>query len=1081
MIVKNKKYNKAAINYLVTMMMFFITSNKIIAQDYILQQIKIEDGLSQSTIFASLQDSKGYLWFATRSGLNRYDGYKFVIYANDPKDSTTLSDDGTNSLFEDSNGTLWVGTVIGHINRFNRESETFTHRNISSLLKAIPDQTNDFYEYPLAFSRNQITTITCITEDKQGTLWIGTWGKGIVNIDKNFNVINHIYSDAKNQTGLKSNRIMDLHFDTNGKLWVASFGGGLTRISKTNSNSKEDFVFENVMQGSDEYSLPDNKLLKLFEDSEKNIWIGSFYGGLIFISREDTKIPFGKAKINCERCPVSENKFSRNTVITFAEDKNHYLWIGTFGGGLIRYDYHKNETLHFFNDPLNQNSLGDNDVLSLCTDRSGIIWAGSHLGAGITKIQVNNAKFHHIKHNASNKNSLNDDVVWSLYKDANDVLWIGTYKGGINIYDPSTKSFSSIKNSGNANSISSNHIRVIKEDRFDNLWVGTYDGGLNIINKKTKKIKIYKNDPIDSNSISANQVQDILFESDSVYWIGTFGGGLNKVSVIGNPINQKLFFKRYIHDKNDPQSISDNRVYKLYQSRDGVFWIGTYGGGLNSFDPKSGRFKRYPANSGIDDKFNNENLMTIHEDYEGTIWTGSFGGSLTSFDRKSEKFKRYSFREGLTSGVVYGILEDDLKNLWISSDDGIFKLNIRTKEINRYDIQDGLQSLEFSGGAYFKDKNGNLYFGGINGFNFFNPNDIKTNNYVPQIAITSIKVFNEPYKGDHKEIILDYKRNFISFEFSSLDFSDPQDNQYSFILEGLQSQWQKTDAASRIANYTNLSPGTYIFKVKGSNSDGVWNNNFTSLKIVILGPFWQTWWFITLAIILLAALLYYLSTIRIKNLLAIEKLKSKLAADLHDNIGSGLTEISILSEVASRKNHLLQNDGGSELNEISDLSRRLVDSMSDIVWVVNPNRDSLHDLILRLKDSYSELLNSLDISFKAKHLEKLEDVKLPMDVKQNLYLIFKEAINNSIKHSNCKHITLDANFRNDVLEISLSDDGIGFDENKLSVGNGLKNMENRASQIGGRIKMKTSTNTGTSIRFIGKPGSKNKLKLLFNK
>ncbi len=592
---------------------------------------------------------------------------------------------------------------------------------------------------------------------------------------------------------------------------------------------------------------------------------------------------------------------------------------------------------------------------------------------------------------------------------------------------------------------------------------------------------MFKSDPNEPNSIGSNQVQDILIESDSVYWIGTFGGGLNKVSVNGNPINQKLIFKKYKHDKNDPQSISDNRVYKLFRSRDGVFWIGTYGGGLNSFDPKSEKFKSYPAISGIDDKFNSENLMTIHEDYEGTLWLGSYGGSLTSFDRKTEKLKRYSFREGLTSGVVYGILEDDSKNLWISSDDGIFSLNIKTKEINRYDIQDGLQSLEFSGGAYFKDENGILYFGGINGFNYFDPAKIKSNSYIPQVVITSVKVFNEQIKGEKKEIILDYKKNFISFEFSSLDFSDPQDNQYSFILEGLQNEWQTTDASSRIANYTNLSPGTYTFKVRGSNSDGIWGENYTSVKIVILGPFWQTWWFITLVIILLALFLYYLSTMRIKNLLAIEKLKSKLAADLHDNIGSGLTEISILSEVASRKNNDDHKYADVELNKISDISRQLVDNMSDIVWVVNPNRDSLHDLILRLKDSYSEPLNSLGISFKAKHLEKLENVKLPMDVKQNLYLIFKEAINNSIKHSNCKQITLDANLRNDVLEISLTDDGIGFDEESITKGNGLKNMENRASQIGGRIKMKTSTNAGTSIRFIGKPGSKNKLKLLFNK
>ena len=239
----------------------------------------------------------------------------------------------------------------------------------------------------------------------------------------------------------------------------------------------------------------------------------------------------------------------------------------------------------------------------------------------------------------------------------------------------------------------------------------------------------------------------------------------------------------------------------------------------------------------------------------------------------------------------------------------------------------------------------------------------------------------------------------------------------------MQNEWQVTDASARIATYTNLRPGAYIFKVRGSNSDGLWGENYASIKIVIRYPFWETWWFITLMIILLAAFIYYLGTIRTKNLLVIEKLKSKLAADLHDNIGSGLTEISILSEVASRKNSAEQKSTGGELSKISDISRQLVDSMSDIVWVVNPSRDSLHDLILRLKDTYGELLNSLGISFKTKNLEKLQDVKLPMDVKQNLYLIFKEAINNSIKHSNCKHITLEANFRSDVLEISLTDDG----------------------------------------------------------
>ncbi|MDP2364510.1 MAG: two-component regulator propeller domain-containing protein, partial [Ignavibacteria bacterium] len=612
-------------------------SINVFPQDYVIKQLRIEDGLSQSTIFSSLQDRKGYMWFATRSGLNRYDGYKFNLYFNDPNDPASLSDDGTNSLYEDRNGTLWIGTIYGNLNRFDPATETFIYKNISDLIEFRPDEADDFYEYPLSFSRNQKTTITSIAEDKDGKLWIGTWGNGLIVIDKNFKKHNHFYYDSNNPNGLRTNRIMDLHFDSDGRLWVATFGGGLTRITKSINNSKEAFSFETLIQGENDFSLSDNKLLNIFEDSENNIWIGSYYGGLILIPRDQAKLPFGKAKINCQRCPMSANNSSRNTIMAFAEDKEHYLWIGTFGGGLIRYNKNNNESLHFFNDPLNQKSLGDNDVLSLCTDRSGIIWAGSHLGAGITKIYINNARFIHVKHEPRKQNTLNDDVVWALYKDKENILWIGTYKGGVNRYDAASNNFSHINNSDIGKKISSNHVRAIKEDDFGNLWIGTYDGGLNFISKKSNEVTVYKKNPNDPLSIGGNQVQDILIESDSVYWIATFGGGLNKVVVKGNPLNQKLRFKKFSSVKNDAQTISDNRVYKLYRSRDGVFWIGTYGGGLNSFDPVTEKFKRYPINAGQEDKFNIQNLMTIIEDSDGILWLGSYGGSLTSFDRKTEK------------------------------------------------------------------------------------------------------------------------------------------------------------------------------------------------------------------------------------------------------------------------------------------------------------------------------------------------------------------------------------------------------------------------------------------------------------
>lgn len=1082
MIRKSLKYFYKSFKTFSFLLMIILTFINLNAQEYTLKQIRIENGLSQSTVFASLQDQKGYMWFATRSGLNRYDGYKFNVYYNDPKDSTSLSDDGTNSLFEDKDGTLWIGTIYGNINKFDRSTEFFKYKNVDELISPIPDQVDYFYEYPLSFSRNQSTTITSITQDRDGLIWIGTWGKGIICIDNQFKLKHYFYNDGKTLNGLRTNRIMDLHFDDDGKLWVATFGGGLTRITKSvNKKNTNEYLFETVSKNDDEFSIPDDKLLTLYIDSQKNIWIGSYYGGIIFIPASETNKPLNKIKIHSERCPLSSSSDNRNTIMSIVEDNQKYMWIGTFGGGLIRYDTRKNKSLHFFNNPLDQNTLGDNDVLSLSIDRSGIIWAGSHLGAGITKVYPNTAKFKIIRNENNNNNSLYDNIVWAILKETESTLWVGTYRGGLNRINLESNTFYRIPNEQNRNILSSYHIRSIEKDSYGNLWVGTYDGGLNIVKKDLSKSVIYKKSLLNNYSIGSNQVLDFLFESDSVYWIATFGGGLNKVVVKGNPIEQKLIFKKYRHNENDLESISDDRVYKLFKSKDGSFWVATFGGGLNQFNPTTGKFNRFRINSGRDDKFNVENLMTVFEDSFGTMWLGSYGGSLTSFERKTEKFIRYSFREGLTSGVVYGILEDNNKNLWISSDDGIFKLNLLTKQITQFDIQDGVQSLEFSGGAYFKDVNGIMYFGGINGLNYFNPDEIKTNNFLPSVVITSTKIFNKIVKGENEKLEFNYDQNFVSFEFSSLDFSDPEDNQYAYKLEGLQDQWQIVDAESRMATFTNLSPGTYIFKVKGSNSDGVWSDKYASIIIIINGPFYKAWWFISLLIIFVGLIIYYLSTIRIKNQLAIEKLKSKLAADLHDNIGSGLTEISILSEVANSKIKLSQTNSGNELSKISDISRQLVDNMSDIVWVVNPKRDSLHDLILRLKDSYSDLLSTLGIYLRTKDLEKLKEVKLPMDLKQNLYLIFKEAINNSIKHSNCKQLLLEANLRNDILEISLTDDGNGFNENNKAKGNGLKNMENRAKLIGGKIKIKSSKESGTSIRFIGKVSSFNKLNFLFSK
>lgn len=1044
-------------------------------QDYTFKQIKIEDGLSQSTVFTSLQDDIGFMWFGTSSGLNKYDGYNFTVYLNDQKDSSSLAGEVIVSLFQDSQKKLWIGTIEGNINKYNRSDDSFQSRNIIAYLQDKVETEVDYYEYPLSFSRNHNFTITSITEDHQGYIWLATWGNGIFVIDSLFNKVHHFYHSSTAKSTIPTNRITKLISDPDGAIWIGTFGGGLSKCTRAVDGN---YHFLNYsFSASDKNKLSDDKIITLLLDSKSNLWIGTYYGGLNLLTKsEKNKIP-SEAEFKRFKPSGNANSLSNKTVMTLCEDNLGQIWIGTFGSGLDKYNPQNETFLNFTHNPSNQNSLADNDVLSLSVERSGIIWAGSHLGAGITKIQRSRAKFNLYSHVADKNMSLSDNVIWAVHEDSDDVLWVGTYRGGVNRIDRLKNEITYIhRNSVAKKSLSSNHIRAITEDNFGNLWVGTYNNGINLIDKKTLEVKRIFNST--NSNLSTNQVQSILIIGDQ-YWIGTFGGGLNYFQSSLNPALEEINFTQFTSDTSSEYSLTDNRVYKIFRDSKGIIWVGTFGGGLNKLDLSSGKFQHYRHNPDDENSIGDDKVISIAEDSKGYLWVGTYGGGLNRFDISTNKFERYSKKDGLASAVIYGILEDNNGNLWLSTDNGIFQFNIENKIFIRYDIIDGLQSREFSGGSYFKSKSGELFFGGINGLNYFFPDSIRSSSYQPPVVVTSVSILNEKVRGNPSELILDYNNNFITFEFASMDFSNPKDNQYSFILEGFDRSWQQTGAERRIANYTNLPPGDYIFKVRGSNSDGIWSNMEATISLIIHPPFWQIWWFILLAIISAASLVYYVSTLRIKNLLAIEKLKTKLAADLHDNVGSGLTEISILSELASFKANSNSSGSQQELKIISDLSRQLVDNMSDIVWVVNPKRDSLHDLIVRLKNSYGETLNSLGISFRVSNLENLKEIKLPIDFKQNLYLILKEAINNAIKHSKCSTIQLDANTRKDFIEVSVSDDGIGMDENKIDSGNGMKNIKHRAEAIGGRVKWKSEPNRGTSVRFVGKKSGLIKVKTFF--
>lgn len=1049
-------------------LLFIITTFK--AEDennYYFKKIDLSEGLSQSTIFNIIQDHKGYLWFGTADGLNRYDGYNFRVYVTNPLDSSSISDNGISSIHEDKEGNIWIGTINGVLNKLDRRTDKFHRYYITDYPVEHIASNEKYYDYPIPFSRNNNKTITSIDEDDNGNLWIGTWNKGLIR----FNIKEESYKSfvfQPNETSISSNKIMDILVDHLGVIWIGTFGSGLDRLNYTNDSK---YAFRNYSELSDsKNSLSNNEIIKILQDKDYSIWIGTYGGGANRFEYYNMNEPlFRRVCLGKDNVSL----LGSNTIMDIIQDRSGFLWFGTFGGGITRFDKQKNSFERFTYNPNKNNSLIDDDVLSIYEDASGIIWIGTHLGKGISKLEKNTVKFESIKYDPSSSFGLPDNVVWAIYEDEN-ILWIGTYRQGLIKYDLKKGIQKVYKSTSDNKVIGDDHVRSIEKDNFGNLIIGTYKGGLNIFDPVKEKSIVYQYDAENQFSISSNQIQDILLLNDTL-WLATFGGGL---CYAPNYTQDNLTSLKFYSLKNipgDPSTLSDNRIYKLLHHNNNI-WIGSFGGGLNQFNMTEKIFYRYQNNPSDFNSLSDDRVISLNSLNDSIIYVGTYGGNLNEFNLRTGKFKRFTERDGFTSHVIYGLVIDNNQSLWASSDDGLFKYYPKEKIVGHYDIQDGLQSLEFSGGAYYKSPNGRIYFGGVNGLNYFHPDSITVNNYIPPLVISSFKIFNNELKGERDSITLTYDQNFFSFEFAALDYTNPSENMYEYILEGFDKNWRSADSEYRIAHYTNLPPGDYKFKVIGSNNDGVWNKEGSEIYLTILPPFWQTWWFISVAVILIGGFIYFISTVRYRNLLAIEKVKSKLAADLHDNVGAGLTEISILTELAASEVKETSSDFSNRLKNVSEIARQLVDNMSDIVWFINPKRDSLHDLIVRLKDFYSDFLSQTGVAFKTININKIKNIKLPMDYRQNLYLILKEGINNSIKHSRCNKIELKANLRGDYLELIIKDDGIGFDINNHKSGNGLINMKERAEKIGGRIKCNSSKDKGTSLTFLGKISRLHKLK-----
>lgn len=801
-----------------------VAKNYTIAQNYYFERLSIENGLSQNSIYAIAQDKKGFIWFGTFDGLNKYDGYEFKVYKSNMEIEDAIGDNIVISILKDKEQNLWIGTYSG-LSKYNYESDNF--------LSFKHDKQNN----------NSLSNdiVRVLFQDKDGIIWIGTDG-GLNSYDVTKNVFTR-YIANNTPKSLSDNHVRAIYEDKAGNLWIGTYGGLDLFDRKTST-----FIhFQH--QSNNANSLSNNIVGCITEDEKGMLWIGT--------DRGLNKFDFEKKIFTRYQHQTNNAKsLSNNLVRALLMDKNGNLWIGT-NGGINIYDNFNNNFKRINYEPDNINSLSSDKIWTLYEDQTGTIWIGTE-GFGVNKYDEKTGKFLHFKKIVNTSNSLSNSAIWAFYQTPDNNLWIGT-DYGLNKYNRITHQYSIFINS-EKNSISSNLVKALAYDKNGFLWIGT-DDGLNKMNIKSNHFVVFKNNPNNTNSLSDNIIKTIVAAKDGYIYVGTRSGGLNRL----NPKDDK--FERFLHNPDDANSLSHNRIWSLYEDTDGSIWVGTFGGGLNKFDAIKNTFVHYKHNGRDSTSISNNIIRSILRDKHGQLWIGTSNG-LNLFDEKNARFKRFNALQGLPNNTIYAVIEDINNDLWISSNNGLSKYDRKQNKFLNYDVNDGLQSNEFNQGAAFINGEGELFFGGINGYNSFFPEKLKINNHVPPIVFTNFLLFNKPVEasGDKNailkknitetdEIKLRYWQNVITIEFTALNYCNTLKNQYKYKLENFDNTWTYS-GNRRFATYTNLDPGTYYFKVVACNNDGVWNDEGKTLKIVITPPFWETTIFYIIVLTLILLLIY---------------------------------------------------------------------------------------------------------------------------------------------------------------------------------------------------------------------------------
>lgn len=819
----NRKIIIAACTYLALLIVPIVCRSQ--EPELHFSHISSSQGLSNSTIESILQDSRGFIWVGTRDGLNRYDGANMLVFRNNRQDSNSLSDDFITSMYEDEQQSIWIGTRNG-LNIFNPLSNRFTR------LANMPGATT-----------LQDAPIATLYGNKKGHIWVST-------------TEGHLYTyhqgklrqvkwkvDGKVQT-----LVTDLHAqvffeDQRGILWAGTTHG-LYRYHQAIQ----------AFESWDAQPLAGQKLSirAIAEDKLGNLLLGTAYDGLISYH------PTMGVVQHFKHVPGMLQSISSNMVMAVAVNAAGEIWIGTVNGGLDKYEPLTGSFQHFYYQPENPQSLSQRTVSVLFIDKQENLWIGTHRG-GLNLYAPKAKKFITMQQQASG-NGLSYNDVKAFCEDSDGNIWIGTDGGGLNKYIRQNQSFIHYKyNAQQAQSIGSNEVLSIIEDSFKQLWVATWGGGLCKFDSRNNRFVRYQTKSTNSGAIGSNFVQCMVEDKPGKLYVGTYYGGLFVFDI------EKEVFTPIPQQTATANGVSGHNVVSLLKDRSGHIWVGTDDGGLNKIDKATGHVEHY-----FHEWKKKPDIRVLFADSKGNIWVGHQG--LYKYDATAKQFRLFSTAEGLATLFIKGIVEDNHGQFWISTSNGLKKLDPETKTVRTYNTNDGLQNNEFEANAAFITKDGEIYLGGINGCNRFYPHKIAENNYVPPVFVTQLWVHNNAVIGGKSPLLpqdisysqalhLPYNLATFSLGFAALNYTIAENNQFLYKLDKWDKDWIQAGKEQK-ATYTNLPPGTYEFIVKAANNDGVWNTIGYSITIYISPPFWATWWFRLLMGILLCSGAYYLFLIR---------------------------------------------------------------------------------------------------------------------------------------------------------------------------------------------------------------------------